>query len=65
MFCVKGCFTRSGPSTTVWLQPPSCTTCTPNLAKVRSISGNCSGAEFFTVTQPPVMAPSAMKVTAS
>jgi hypothetical protein len=29
-------------------QPSSCTISTPNLAKVRSISGNCSGALFFT-----------------
>ena len=29
------------------------------------MSGNCSGAEFLTVIVPPVMALSAMKVTAS
>jgi hypothetical protein len=65
MLRVNGSRTCSGPSTSVRDQPPSCTMRTPNLAKVRSISGNCSGVEFFTSTQPPVMAPSARKVTIS
>lgn len=47
------------------MRPASCTTCTPNFAKQRSISGNCSGAELATRTSPPVIAPSARKVTIS
>jgi hypothetical protein len=40
-------------------------TVTPNFAKVRSISGKCSGDELRTVMSPPVIAPSARNVAIS
>ncbi len=46
-------------------QPSSCSSSTPNLAKVRSSSGNCADAPLRTATLPPVIAPSARKVATS
>jgi len=44
---------------------PSCVTFTPNLPNARAIRSKCCGTEFRTRTSPPVIAPSARKVTTS
>ncbi|MNT30989.1 hypothetical protein D3C72_1668090 [compost metagenome] len=62
---VKGVCTFSGPERNARDQPSSCTICTPNLAKVRSISGKLPGVLLRTTTSPPVIAPSARKVVIS
>ncbi|MDT4871713.1 hypothetical protein FQZ97_1068560 [compost metagenome] len=62
---VNGVCTFSGPWRSARDQPFSCTICTPNLAKVRSISGKLPGVLLRTTTSPPVIAPSARKVVIS
>ena len=62
---MKGRRTCSGPSVAARDQPSLWVTVTPNFSKVRSISGNCSGAVLRTAMAPPVIAPSARKVVIS
>ncbi len=65
MLRVKGSRTFSPWGTCARDQPPSWVISTPSLPKLRSSSGKNCGALFFTSTLPPVMAPSARKVTTS
>ncbi|MNQ22259.1 hypothetical protein D3C85_353970 [compost metagenome] len=62
---VNGVCTFSGPLRMARDQPSACSICTPNLAKVRSMSGKLPGALLRTTTSPPVIAPSARKVVIS